>query len=82
MSKNRKEREFTAIVWEEQEGFVSLCPELGVSSCGGSVEEAVTMLEEAVSLYLENARELGILDDSFTPSARGHRWTTSIKVAV
>ena len=34
----------------------------GVASCGSSVEEAFKNLKEAVELYLENARELGLLE--------------------
>ncbi len=78
----KREMELTAVVWQEDDGFVSLCPELGVTSCGDSVEDAARMLEEAVALYVENARILGILDDSLEASIRGQRWTTSIRVAV
>ena len=53
----------TASVWQEPEGFVSHCPELNVASCGRDIEEALAMLKEAVELYLENAAELGILDE-------------------
>jgi predicted RNase H-like HicB family nuclease len=34
--------EYTAVVWKEPEAYVSKCPELGVSSCGDSFEEAVS----------------------------------------
>ena len=54
---------YTAILWKEAEGYVSKCPELGVASCGDSFEDAVTSLREAVELYLENAKELGIIDE-------------------
>jgi len=46
---------FTAIVEKEGDGFVSLCPELDVSSQGDTVEEATSNLREAVSLFLECA---------------------------
>ena len=52
--------EYTAIVWKESEGYVSKCPELGVASCGDTFDEAVKNLREAVELYLENAKDLGI----------------------
>ena len=74
--------ELTAVIWKEGDEFVSLCPEVGVSSCGSTLEEARAMLEEAVDLYIENARELGILEDSLGISKSGQRWTTSIRVAV
>ena len=74
--------ELTAVVWQEGQDFVSLCPELGVSSCGSNLEEAVAMLQEAVDLYLENARDLDILDDTVKRLTSVRRWTTSIRVAV
>jgi len=55
--------EYTAVVWKEEKGYVSKCPELGVASCGDTFEEAVKNLKEAVELYIENARELDLMDD-------------------
>ena len=55
--------DYTAVVWKEKEGYVSKCPELGTASCGDTFDEAVANLREAVELYLENARELGIIED-------------------
>ena len=55
--------EYTAIVWKESEGYVSKCPELGVASCGDTFDDAVKNLREAVELYLENAKDLGIIED-------------------
>lgn len=76
------EVELTAVIWEEEDGFVSFCPELGVASCGDTVEQAAAMLQEAVELYLENVRELGMDDEVILSKARGSRWTTSFRVAV
>ena len=45
----------TATIWRENDGFVSLCPELDVASQGDSVEEARENLREAVELFLESA---------------------------
>ena len=47
----------TAIVEEEGDGFVALCPELDVASQGTSVEEATHNLREAVELLLATADE-------------------------
>jgi predicted RNase H-like HicB family nuclease len=55
--------EYTGVVWKESDGHVSKCPELGVASCGDTFEEAVFNLKEAVDLYLENAEELGLMED-------------------
>ncbi|RKX28280.1 MAG: type II toxin-antitoxin system HicB family antitoxin [Verrucomicrobia bacterium] len=74
--------ELTAVIWEESDGFVSVCPEIGVTSCGDSVEDAARMLEEAVALYVENSRELGLMNEGSAALIPGHRWTTSIRVAV
>jgi predicted RNase H-like HicB family nuclease len=74
--------DLTAVVWREGDDFVSLCPELGVSSCGSTLEEATSMLKEAVDLYLENARELDMLDAALDGLTSEHRWTTSFRVAV
>ena len=45
----------TAIVEDEGDGFVSLCPELDIASQGSTVEEATDNLREAVELFLECA---------------------------
>ncbi len=74
--------ELTAVIWEENDGFVSVCPEVGVTSCGDSVEDAARMLEGAVALYVENAGELGLMNEGISALIPGHRWTTSIRVAV
>ena len=46
---------FTAIVQKDQDGWISLCPELDVASQGDSIEEAKSNLREAVELFLETA---------------------------
>ena len=53
----------SANIWQEEDQYVSLCPELGVASCGANPEDALRMLQEAVELYLENAKELGMLSE-------------------
>lgn len=45
----------TAVLERENDGFVSLCPELDVASQGQTVEEALANLKEAVELFLECA---------------------------
>jgi predicted RNase H-like HicB family nuclease len=46
---------FTAIIEREDDGFVSLCPELDIASQGSSIEEARANLVEALSLFFETA---------------------------
>ena len=48
-------RQFTAIIERENEGFVALCPELDVASQGDTIEEARANLQEALELFLETA---------------------------
>jgi predicted RNase H-like HicB family nuclease len=52
--------QLTATVWQEGEQYVSRCPELGVASCGDTPDHALNELQEAVELYLENAKALGL----------------------
>jgi predicted RNase H-like HicB family nuclease len=55
--------------------YVALCPELNVSSCGDSVEEAKRALQEAVELFIEECESMGTLHEvlseaGFTPGPR------------
>jgi predicted RNase H-like HicB family nuclease len=45
----------TAIIAREDDGFVSLCPELDVASQGASIEEALANLVEALTLFFKTA---------------------------
>lgn len=54
---------FTGFIRKEKKGYSAFCPEFEVASCGGSVEKAKQNLIEAVELYLESAKQLGILKD-------------------
>jgi predicted RNase H-like HicB family nuclease len=45
----------TAIIEREDDGFVSLCPELDIASQGASIEEARANLVEALTLFFEVA---------------------------
>lgn len=73
---------FTSVIWKEKEGYVSKCPELGVASAGDSVEEALRNLKEAVELYLENAKELGMLEEIEMTFETNERFTSPLEVAV
>jgi len=50
-----KTMNLTAVLEKEDDGFVSLCPELDVASQGNTFEEALANLKEAVELFLECA---------------------------
>jgi predicted RNase H-like HicB family nuclease len=45
----------TAIIERENDGYVSLCPELDIASQGDTVEEARDNLQEALELFFETA---------------------------
>ena len=46
---------------EETEGYHVYCPLLkGCHSCGATKEEALERIKEAIELWLESARDLGI----------------------
>ena len=48
-------------VWEDGQ-YASFCDELGVASCGDTVEEAFAMIREAVDLHLLELADLGQLE--------------------
>ena len=51
----QRQLRLTAIIEREDDGFVSLCPELDIASQGSSVEEARANLVEALTLFFETA---------------------------
>ena len=53
----------TSVIRQEDDVYVSICPELEVASAGDTPHEALENLKEAVKLYIENARALGIFDN-------------------
>lgn len=52
----------TGVAEREGNEFVSLCPELGVASCGDTAEEALDMLDDALQVYIEDVLDIGNLD--------------------
>ena len=48
-------KQFTGIIEREEDGYVSLCPELDIASQGNTVEEARSNLIEALELFFETA---------------------------
>jgi predicted RNase H-like HicB family nuclease len=57
------EIEFDGLFFWEGSVCVGYCPELDVSSCGCSIEEARKNLKTAVRLFVEEAEKLGTLRD-------------------
>ncbi|MGH2354286.1 MAG: type II toxin-antitoxin system HicB family antitoxin [Chloroflexota bacterium] len=73
----KQPRQFTALIEREDDGYVSLCPELDIASQGDTIEEARQNLLEAVELFLETA----------SPAEIQERWhpevyVTHLEVAV
>jgi len=49
------QKQLTAIIEREEDGYVSLCPELDIASQGSTIEEARENLREALQLFFESA---------------------------
>jgi len=50
-----------AELFQEEDQYVAICPELNVSSFGQTREEALRSFQEAVSLFLEECQRMGTL---------------------
>lgn len=51
------------MVFKEEETYVGYSPELDVSSCGRTQQEAKKNLHQAIQLFIEETRETGSLED-------------------
>lgn len=71
------QKQLTAIIEREGDGYVSLCPELDIASQGDTIEEARNNLREALELFFETASQEEI-------QARLHEevYVTRVDVAV
>ncbi len=49
------QKQLTAIIEKEGDGYVSFCPEYDIASQGNTVEEARNNLHEALELFFETA---------------------------
>jgi len=49
------ERQLTAIIEREGDGYVALCPELDIASQGETIEEALANIQEALESFFETA---------------------------
>jgi predicted RNase H-like HicB family nuclease len=50
-------KQFTAIIWKEENLYIAQCPQLDIASQGSSLEEAKNNLQEALSLWFECASD-------------------------
>ncbi len=53
--------DFTIDLWEEGDQYVAYAPQLDLSSCGKTAEQAKQNLSEAVEGFLEAAQEMNTL---------------------
>jgi predicted RNase H-like HicB family nuclease len=62
---------YTSQLYEEDDQYVALCPELNVSSFGDTPAEALASLKEAVALFVQECQHLGTL--SFVLEEAGYQ---------
>lgn len=67
----------SAVIWKEGRNYVSLCPELNVSSFGKTAEVALRHLKEAVALYLQD-EPVGFISEVEKRAARHRSFTLAI----
>ena len=48
-----KSRNFTVIIYKEDDMYIAECPEVGTVDQGETMEQAILGLKEATKLYLE-----------------------------
>ena len=70
---------FTTHVFKEGELYVAYTPELDISSCGVSIEEAKAHLNEALTAFLEEAERMNTLhsileEAGFQPTTAHETW--------
>jgi len=70
-------RRLTAIIQQQGELFVALCPELDIASQGSTVEEARTNLIEALELFFEATD-----DQEVRERLAADVYVTSVEIAV
>ena len=70
-------RQLTAIIEREGDGYVALCPEVDVVSQGDTVSEARDNLAEALTLFFETASA-----GETAKRLRGEVYVTRVDVAV
>lgn len=70
-------RQLTAIVEREGDGYIALCPEVDVASQGNTVTEARDNLAEALSLFFETAPA-----EEIDRRLRNEVYVTHVEVAI
>ena len=70
-------KQLTCIIEREDNGYVSLCPQIDIASQGESVEEARKNLVEAIELFFEMASQQEVLARVYSEI-----YVTQIEVAI
>ena len=70
-------RQLTAIIEGEGNGYVSLCPEVDVASQGDTIDEARKNLREALELFFETASP-----EEIKERFHDEVYVTSVEVAI
>ena len=70
-------RQLTAIIGREDDGYVALCPELDIASQGDTIETARENLREALELFFEVAPS-----EEVKRRLRREVYVTQVEVAV
>jgi hypothetical protein len=52
----------TEEIWKEGGMYVAYCPELDMSSCGKSIEDAKNNLKDVISINFSECKKMGTLD--------------------
>jgi predicted RNase H-like HicB family nuclease len=71
------QRQLTAIIEREGDGYVSLCPEFDIASQGSTIEEARENLREALELFFETGSP-----DEVRTRLREEVYVTQMEVAI
>ena len=70
-------RRLTAVIEQDNDAYVALCPEFDIASQGSTVEEARANLIEALTLFFETAGE-----DEVQRRGRSRVFVTQVEVSV
>ena len=71
------QRQLTAIIERDGDGYVAVCPEFDFASQGDSIEHARENLREALELFFETASATEVAN-----RLRSEVFVTSVEVAV
>lgn len=69
----------TSKIWKEDKYYIAYNPELDVASQGKTLEEAQLMLKEAITLFIETAKDMGTLNKILRESGfvkKEKQWTS------